>query len=222
MLAVTEPLSTAMTMKNYREEFPLAYCAARFLRQWEKHEASLYRGISSAPDDATVSKALAYFQVSRNFADLKKKPENLGKIRSALVLVRQDETLASETAKVTALAKALEREFNKFNLSAATKLLWLSYRAPYIVHDKRAVTALSRRFKHKFDSRQYAEYAGAWRAEFDKIASDIEPAIASLSKGRDFMPRTSLTEMDLVDLAKQQWFKERVFDIFLWEVGGEG
>ncbi len=208
-------------MKNYLEEFPLAYCAARFLRQWEKREASLYKAISSAPDDATISKALAYFQVSRNFAGIKEKPENLGKIRSALVLVKQDDTLTSEAEKVTALAEALEREFNKFNLSAATKLLWLSYRAPYIVHDKRAVTALSKRFKHKFDSRLYAEYAGAWRSEFDKIASNIEPAIASLSKGRDFMPKTSLTEIDIADLAKQQWFKERVFDIFLWEVGGD-
>jgi hypothetical protein len=77
-------------------------------------------------------------------------------------------------------------------------------------------------FQHNFDSRNYAEYASAWRTEYKKANVGIEKAIANLKNGRAFMPKTSLTDTNLTKLAKQSWFKERVFDIFLWEVGGDG
>lgn len=204
-------------MNKPADEFPLAFCAAKFLRQWEKHEASLYCAISAAPSDSAISQALAYFQVARNFADLKKKPESIGKIRRALTGVRTDESLATEAEQAMALAQRMKEDFGQFNLSAATKLLWLSYRAPYIVHDRRAVIALSRRFSQKFNSRIYAEYATAWRAEYEVRSEDIGRAIASLPMGRAFMPRTCLTDEELVALSKEAWFKERVFDTFLWE-----
>ncbi len=189
------------TMKDYREEFPFEYCAARFLRQWQKREVTLYEAISSTPSEDSIAKALAYFQVSRNFAKLKENPKNLGKIRSALVEVRSDEKLPSACNKVMKLSERFEQDFGQFNLSAATKLLWLSYRSPYVVHDKRAVTALKRQFQHKFDSRSYAEYASAWRTEYAMAEAGIAKAIANLPTGRAFMPKTSLTDTDLTKLA---------------------
>jgi hypothetical protein len=35
------------------------------------------------------------------------------------------------------------------------------------------------------------------------------------------MYQSNLSDQELFDLSKQSWFKERVFDIFLWEVGGD-
>ena len=215
-------MPTQPTMKDYREEYPFEYCAARFLRQWQKREATLYEAISSTPSEDSIAEALAYFQVSRNFAKLRENPKNLGKIQRALVAVRGDEKFPSACNKVMELSRRFEKEFDQFNLSAATKLLWLSYRSPYVVYDKRAVTALKRHFRHKFDSRSYAEYASAWRTEYAMAEAGIAKAIANLPTGRAFMPKTTLTDTDLTKLAKQSWFKERVFDIFLWEVGGEG
>jgi hypothetical protein len=215
-------MRTQHIVKDYREEFPFEYCAARFLRQWQEREATLYEAISSTPSEDSIAEALAYFQVARNFAKLKENPKNLGKIQRALVAVRGDETLPSACDKVMELSGRFQKEFDQFNLSAATKLLWLSYRSPYVVHDKRAVTALKRQFRHKFSSRSYAEYASAWRTEYKTAEAEIANAIANLPTGRAFMPKTSLTDADVTKLAKQSWFKERVFDIFLWEVGGDG
>jgi hypothetical protein len=41
------------------------------------------------------------------------------------------------------------------------------------------------------------------------------------ANGRAFMYQSNLSDQELFDLSKQSWFKERVFDIFLWEVGGD-
>ncbi len=215
-------MTTQLTMKDYLEEFPFSYCAARFLRQWEKREATLYSAISSEPSQDSIAQALAYFQVSRNFAKLKSKPESIGNIRCALLDVKRNKKFPSECDKVMELSRRFESEFGMFNLSAATKLLWLSCKSPYLIYDKRAVKALKRFFQYKFDSRNYAEYALAWRTLYVIAEEGVEEAIANLKNGREFMPKTSLTDTELIKLAEQSWFKERVFDIFLWEVGGDG
>jgi hypothetical protein len=209
------------TKKDFEQEFPFEYCATRFLLQWQRHELMLYEAFSSNPTKESISKALAYFRVSRNFPDLKKTPNKLIKIKNALMDVKHGEKHQTSCEKVIELSRKFEEEFNQFNLSAATKLLWLSYRSPYIVYDKRAVKALKQKYGHKFDVRDYDEYSSLWRAEYNKVEPKLKIAIKNLPNGRPYMPNTSLTDTELTELANQSWFKERVFDIFLWEVGGD-
>jgi hypothetical protein len=208
-------------MKDYRAEFPLEFCALRFLLQWLGSEQSLYRAIASSPTDEDIRKALAYFQVSRNFKGLSKEPAKVTLIRDALLNTRSNRILSADM-KVEELARALQLRFEQFNLSAASKLLWLSFREPYVIYDKRAVEALSQKFKHKFSHRSYSQYAGAWRSQYADLESAIGTAVKELPKGRMFMPACRLTDEELLRLAGEAWFKERVFDIFLWEVGGDG
>lgn len=206
-------------MKDYRTEFPLEYCASRFLTQWMRHEETLYKCFSSDPTIEDIREALSYFKVSRNFKGLNNEVGKIEIIRNELKIVKSDVTLTSEL-KVTNLARAFEEHFDQFNLSAATKLLWLSYREPFVIYDIRAVNALSQKFKHSFAKRRYDEYSNAWRLQYAKYKLDIEQAIQTLPEGRIFMPRCSLNDNEIVALAKEEWFKERVFDIFLWEIGG--
>ncbi|PKO37723.1 MAG: hypothetical protein CVU33_11640 [Betaproteobacteria bacterium HGW-Betaproteobacteria-6] len=208
-------------MKNYRVEFPLEYCALRFLLQWLRSEEALYQAISSAPSDKDIRSALAYFQVSRNFKGLSKEPGKVAFIRKALISVRSKKALSPEK-KVEKLTQCLESEFKQFNLSAASKLLWLSFREPFVIYDNRAVEALSKKLRREFSRRDYAEYSAAWRSEYAAVESEIEYAASQLPKGRIFMPSCRLTDRELLQLAKMPWFKERVFDIYLWEVGGDG
>ena len=104
--------------------------------------------ISSDPSEDSIAKALAYFQVSRNFANLKENPQTLVRIKKALVKVRCDENFPAAANKVMELSRWFETEFGKFNLSAATKLLWLSCKSPYLIYDKRAVKALEKLFQY--------------------------------------------------------------------------
>ena len=149
-----------------------------------------------------------------------KEPETIAFILQSLIEVRNDQTLSSSAEKVNKLTENLQKRFNQYNLSAASKLLWLSYREPYIVYDARAVKALTRRFGHRFDERDYDAYSKAWRQEYGKSQASIQAAVEHLPKGRIFMRSCSLSDQELVIMAKETWFIERVFDTFLWEVGG--
>lgn len=50
--------------------------------------------------------------------------------------------------------------------------------------------------------------------------TSIQSAVEQLPKGRMFMRACPLSDEELVRRAKEPWFLERVFDVFLWEIGG--
>ncbi len=195
------------------------FCAFRFLSQWEESEYALHNAFRSAPAEKDIRKALSYFQVARNFEGLKE-PATATFILQCLTEVRSDRALSSPHEKVDKLAKILETRFHQYNLSAASKLLWLSYREPYIVYDNRAVTALQDDFGHRFDVRDYSAYSKVWREEYISFEASIQSAVEQLPKGRMFMRACPFSDQELVRRAKETWFLERVFDAFLWEVGG--
>jgi hypothetical protein len=211
-----------MSSNKYLKKIPLENCAARYLQQWQTREQLLYEGMSCVPHDEDIKKSLAYFKVSRNFTGLKSNPKAIGSIRKALLSVRRSQQYLSPHERVTELSNRFSTEFESFNLSAASKLLWLSERSPYIVYDRRAVRALTEKLGQRLaDSRDYEEYANVWRTEYNNVKTKIAAAIRRLPSGRAFMPATSLTDSALRRFADEDWFKERVFDIFLWEIGGD-
>jgi hypothetical protein len=194
------------------------FCALSFLTQWQKDECALHSAFSLAPTEKDIRKALRYFKIARTFKGLNS-PGRVGFILSYLRDVRNDQKLSS-SQKVYSLARDFQKTFDTFNISAASKLLWLSDREPFIVYDGRAVNALTRFFHHKFQKNSYIEYADVWREEYLKSTGLIQVAVEQLPKGRKFMRySSSLSDKELVSMAKEAWFMERVFDIFLWEVG---
>jgi hypothetical protein len=195
------------------------FCAFRFLIQWQEDEQKLHAAISSSTPAATdIRGALSYFQVARNFKDLNQ-PEKTAFVLNSLLEVRADQTLQTPDAKVARLTQRLQEEFDQNNLSAASKLLWLSYREPYIVYDGRAVTALIRDLGYRFPTRDYPQYSKSWREEYEKHKNSIGKAIEHLPKARMFMRPLPLTDEQLLAMARESWFQERVLDIFLWEIG---
>jgi len=201
-------------------EFPFEFCALRFLLQWQGKEKALHRQIRATPTIDELRKALRYFQVARNFKGLKEQQKAEAALASLLRVRARQSLLPVE--RVKALADEFQGEFQQLNLSAASKLLWLSSRKPFIIYDSRAVTALRDFYKYKFDRKNYAEYCVAWRAEYTKHKGEIKAAVSRLPEVRAFMPAWPLTDDEMLRLVKASWFKERVFDIYLWEVGGDG
>ena len=194
------------------------FCAFRFLSQWQEDESALHSVISATPTKDSIRKALSYFQVARNFKGLKN-DENASFILESLLEVRNNPALLSPDEKVIALVQKLKTRFNRSNVSAASKLLWLSKREPFIIYDTRAVTALTRDLGHKLVEWSYSEYSNAWRKEYAKHEALIENAVEELPKARPFMRVPPASDEELLRMAKETWFMERVFDMFLWEVG---
>ena len=195
------------------------YCAFRFLTQWQEEEAELYHAISATPTADAIRRALSYFQVSRTFKDINA-DGNAQFVAEALISVREDVGLSMGHAKVHALAEIFEQQFKRFNLSAASKLLWLSYREPYVVLDSRAVNALVA-MSDGFIDRDYGAYANVWREQYQKREPSIREAVAKLPNARMFIRAELPPDDTLLKMVNERWFMERVFDIYLWIHNGE-
>lgn len=203
-------------MNRYLTEFPLEYCAFRFLCQWLRDEQALHHDILPVPSNDVVRRSLAYFGVARNFKGLS---EHVPDVRDALQATRFDSTLDA-IEKVERLADKFNTRFRKRNISAASKLLWLCERSPFVIYDNRAAHALSAHFGGSFNPGDYRRYVETWRTHYGNLERRIEIAVAKLPAVREFIPSNRPSAGELGILAHEAWFKERVFDIFLWEVGG--
>lgn len=199
---------------------PFEYCALRYLLQWERSEKELYLTLSDAPNTEQLRRALKFFQIARNSPRLKEEGKAQFIINTLKSIKHPDEE-GCTYLRVEELANCLKREFGQYNLSAASKLLWLRQRKPYIIYDSRAVKAL-KNADEVFDTRSYFEYSKAWKRQYSFHRSRIKSACERLVEIRDFFPAWYISERSMTKVVTETWFRERVFDIYLWEVGGTG
>jgi hypothetical protein len=195
---------------------PYEYCAYRYLELWERAEKPLYRAISGVHSAAQIKDALKYYKVARNFKGLKEDSvaENISK-----KLLEIDECKGSYLDKVGKLAESFKVSCGQYNLSAASKLLWLRNRSPYLIYDSRAVTALNR-LGNKLKNADYTLYCEAWLREYEKQRDEISAAARGLvALPRKYTAAFTLTDDELIEIVHSKWFIERVFDIYLWEIG---
>jgi hypothetical protein len=200
-------------------ELPFEYCALHFLLRWEQRERALHEQIAGYPSLQHVRAALSYFQVARTFAGLES-DEAAQAVLDALGQVDAESQLSPEK-KVERLAARFEERFSQCNLSAASKLFWLKHRWPYIIYDSRAVNAL-RELGDGFGNPNYSEYCSSWRNQYNRHEMAIKNAASRLHEIRPFVRPWQRTDAELTALASQPWFLERIFDTYLWEMGGEG
>jgi hypothetical protein len=60
----------------------------------------------------------------------------------------------------------------------------------------------------------------AWKTLYAQHESDVVRAAQRLPKLQPFFGSWGETRESLASIAKRRWFLERVFDIYLWELGG--
>jgi len=202
------------------QSITIKFAAMRFLVQWYHKEKRLYARIRQPrPELEDIREALRHFQIARNFAKVKD-GDRVRAIRSALLKCRHRGSL-SPVENVERLAEAFKQADFQRNISAASKLLWLSARAPYKIYDERAWNALKSLNAKPGKKGDYAEYCKSWRGEFRAHREQIESAISKLTALQSFLPAPQPTSRRIGALVNNQWFKERVFDIYLWERGDQ-
>jgi hypothetical protein len=156
-----------------------------------------------------------HFRVARTFKGLS--DATAEQISEYLIETSNGEGTCSD--KVTSLAQCFKERFGQFNLSAASKLLWLRNRSPYVIYDARAVTALCR-LKNKFNKSDYSLYCTVWKKEYEKRFDEISLAAHGLvDLPKKYTAAYYLTADQLTEIVDSGWFIERVFDIYLWELG---
>ena len=191
------------------------YCALRYLLLWVQAERDLHNIMKNSPSASDLRNSLHNFRVSRTFKGIKDKA---GIVLNALNEVGASNVLSS-IEMVNELAARFSSEFNQTNLSAASKLLWFRYRSPFVIYDDRANRAL-KQLGHKFDKRSYEEYASAWNVAYNQSRGEVFAAAGLIPSLHPFFA-DSIDSPSLELLAREPWFLERVFDIYLWENGGK-
>jgi hypothetical protein len=84
-------------------------------------------------------------------------------------------------------------------LSAATKLLWLIHKDPVIIYDSQVRASL------RVPPGDYPAYVSRWHALYSRHAPGIRSA-------------TSRIRVPGVP-SEREWFRRRVFDMYLWAEG---
>jgi hypothetical protein len=163
---------------------------------------------------------LRYFQVARNFAGLRE-DGRASLVCAALLHIRAQPNLSAEE-KVLERARSFNDAGFQHNVSAASKLLWLSDRSPFIIFDSRAFSALKIKFEHRADRRDYLAYCESWRKAYKVHQHEIRDAVKQLPTIMSFLPASTPPAGKLLSIVTTPWFAERVFDIYLWELGGDG
>jgi hypothetical protein len=98
-------------------------------------------------------------------------------------------------------------------LSAATKFLWLLRGDPVIIFDSQARAALGTPYAN------YEAFVERWCEEYIHYADAIRKACDSLPRSPDLAAdRGACSERARVGV-DHEWFRHRVFDIHLWNVG---
>ncbi len=188
----------------------------RYLLLWETREREAHNLMRDGPTLADLRNSLKLFNVSRTFPGIQD-AQKLALVLNALQRITRNGA-SSPVENVTSLARKFHDDFGNNNVSAASKLLWLTFRSPYIISDRRAVDGLKRLLPH-FKNKGYADYFAAWTTAYAEHSSDLVRAARQLPKLQPFFGSWGETRDSLASIANERWFLERVFDIYLWELG---
>lgn len=217
--------------------------AFEYLSQWHQTDSSLMANIVLEDNlrkrgDA-FSKLATKYQVVRSFpvkairtaegeAGVAKRWQT---VAASVIRVKIDDGNETTSAdKVHALARRLGQIFsaeekseeNPVLISAATKFLWFAGNTSIRIYDKRAVDALNKLHGSGRVNGDYAAYAKAWDAEFESRKKMVKEAIEGSIESIDSCaipvgPARRLA----IQASKKDWYRDRVFDKFLWKLGAK-
>jgi hypothetical protein len=197
--------------------------ALHYLNQWLRKERAYVCDLAK-PDQVTrltaLKKAAATFRVARNLRDEHRVGEGEHKYEPVLAAIDRLGREKFEGENLVAAVQFVEREISKsFGernvLSLTTKMLWLKFQSPIIIYDGNAVRAL----KLKAKPNDLASFYGRWRDEYRLHTAQIDEACEALPLAHTYCYDQQFTQQEIRNLASEQWFKERVFDIHLWRAG---
>lgn len=191
------------------------YFALHYLRLWEGREEGLHNDLSNEnPTPDALTRAMHGFRIARSF-------KGIGDPERRMRVIEHIKDVGNDGANsVTKLTCLFGDEFGRENLSAASKLLWLRHRSPFLIYDRNAVVALTMMSPKAKIDRNYGEFEAVWRSEFGKREKEVVAAAHRLTGLLPYFDHV-YDERALHSLGSSQWFHERVFDVYLWHLGGK-
>ncbi|WP_323843820.1 hypothetical protein [Microbulbifer magnicolonia] len=195
------------------------YCALQFLNQWLGKEAVYCKLLASSELEnqrKALVKAGGHFRVARN---LPKKFETAGNLyRYQPVLDMLNDICDVSSSNVTDVVdQARNRISDQYGgrsvLSLTTKFLWLKIKSPVRIYDKQARIAL------KTADGDFVAFNDAFSDRYAKCEKQITEACSNLENVLSYSVQSDMKKSEVKNLVTEQWFKERVLDVYLWNQG---
>lgn len=138
-------------------------------------------------------------------------------LSDSVVTPTEIHALAARLGKVAPTREGTEMTL----LSAATKFLWFAGQHNVRILDKRAVASLSELEQVSGIGTNYGEYRKAWENQFEAHEAEICDAIRKLPSQLRWSRISFEFHSSAASVFQSAWFKDRVFDKYLWIVGAE-
>lgn len=183
---------------------PLVYCAQYYADQWANQDMSLFEGLAPPNDRttrlATLTQICRKYKIARNLPRKYDEGAGLQRYEPLLAIIDECREVYPATSDpdevVCWFADRVAKLYGGVSaLSLSSKVLWFVYRSPVLIYDQLAREALGVR------AGNYDAYQSQWRASYSKLESELSAASSSFSN--------------------EQWFKDRIFDIYLWHIGND-
>jgi hypothetical protein len=97
----------------------------------------------------------------------------------------------------------------------SSKLLWLKFKDKIIIYDNLVKSALD-------GSANYSEFYDKWNERYVSMSDEIDGVCRRLPDLAQYTLNPEITTSRFIQsVCCEQWFKNRVFDIWLWNVGSQ-
>jgi hypothetical protein len=195
------------------------HSALRYLDQWLSKDRVFCEGLAEATKSKRLDalrNAAAFYGVSRNLRTEFDRDERLGPLLTIVdSLSRTNIEHRDLVGSVLRVRDRIRADYgNRGVLSLTTKVLWLKFKMPLIIYDRRARMALAAK------EGDLADYYCRWTIGFESAEPEISRACRSLVNARDYcVDPSAITDDELQEIASQEWFEQRVYDMYLWNRG---
>src|SRR5215470_9199346 len=195
------------------------YYALHYLNLWVSQDQGPCEALASNDNEEQlrqIAKAAVAYRIARNLPRRYDKAKGLRRYGPVLkVLESLNRTDFRGERLLPSIKKVRDRLSAKYGghgtLSLTTKFLWLKMQSPIIIYDARVRKALGT------PAGDLDAYISRWREEFIQYEQQIRDACASLERVYEFTKNPDVTTRRYIrELTARRWFRERVFDVYLW------
>lgn len=203
----------------------LHYASLHYLNLWVSKEREIHHGFQSSKKDVRLGAIAAgakHFSVARTLPRREEEDVRYGPVDEILDSLSVDEFMETPTEAVQKIERLIsERYFSKSYgrqsvFSFTSKMLWLKFRSPIIIYDNRVRRALA---KTSTGLKEYTEYCTEWRRRYDEVSPAVRDTCDSLVNVLPYVIDSSATKAQVARVSRESWFRERVFDSYLWHQG---
>ena len=199
------------------------YCSLCYLNLWSETDKSYFEALSNNVSKekklAAIKTVANVYSVARNLRtryDVDEGLERFEPILDILESVNIDNLKNTPIDEINSIRKLISTRYGGNDvLSLTTKFLWFKKRSPVLIYDSQALKALNCK------SGDLKGFYKKWHTEFSFHEEEINDVCSRLEQIHPYMSisDTVITKKEIRKISSEKWFRERVFDIYLWKKG---